>query len=285
METPTPQPAQMQGFAMQGAGAVSGAKMAPDAKRRIYYGIISFILITLSGAMGYLVTGTPVVMYVSLCVAYVLLGTLHLFLIDMLKVFGQDKTFASRLLYTVVIVLFCMIGYFVMFYFLSHKSSFTFYFALSLGYLLVPMAVMRCFDLGLAVPAKQYKEWHYPAKPIIADMERIDLSNFAIITYVFSKKHGDAEKSNFQSKAPYDFKLGDLFYFFIQEWNYKYPQANIEFSDERKDTFGWLFYVQDKWYKKRRYLDPEKTIRDNEILVNQIIQTLRVPQDKRETTA
>jgi hypothetical protein len=39
----------------------------------------------------------------------------------------------------------------------------------------------------MAVPDKQYKEWYYPSKPIVADMDRIDLSNFAIITYVFSK--------------------------------------------------------------------------------------------------
>ena len=39
----------------------------------------------------------------------------------------------------------------------NHKSGFTFYFTLSLGYLLVPMAVMRCFDLGVA---------GYMAKPV-----------------------------------------------------------------------------------------------------------------------
>ena len=148
---------------------------------------------------------------------------------------------------------------------------------------MVPTAVVRCFDLALAIPAKQYKEWYYPAKPIVADMDRIDLSNFAIITYVFSKKHGDKEMSNFQSKAPYDLKLGDLFYFFIQEWNYKYPQANIEYTEKNKNIFGWLFYVKDKWYRPRRFLDPDVTIRENKILVNQIIQTLRVPQSNPET--
>ena len=285
METPTPQPAQMQGYAMQGAGAVSGARMAPETKRQIYYGIIAFLLISLSGVLGHFVPETPVAMYISLCVTYVLLGTLHLFLIDVFKLFGNDKSFASRVLYTTVLVLFSMIGYFLMFYFLSHKSGFTVYFALSLGYLLVPMAVMRCFDLALAVPAKDYKQWLYPSKPIIADMERIDVSNFAIITYIFPKKYGDTNKANLQSKGPYDYKMGDLFYGFINEWNYRNPQDKIQYLDEDGQTFGWLFYVQDKWYENRRYLNPDVTIRENNIKVNQIIQTLRIPQDKPETKA
>ena len=283
METPVPQAGQMQGFAMQGAGALEGAKAPAETKRKIYYTLIAFILLTLSGALGYFVDNNPPVFYWSFGAAFLGLGILHLYLMDWLHIFGSDKTFASRVLFSILIVLLSMIGYFVVFYFASHHSGYSFYFTLSLWYLLVPMAIVRCFDLALAVPPKAYKEWIYPAKPIVLDMDSMDLSNFAIITYVFSKKYGDKEKSNLQSKAPYECRLGDLFYGFINEWNRRYPQANIEYVDDHKQSFGWLFYVQDKWYKPKRFLDPDKTVRDNNILVNQIIQTLRVPQPTPET--
>lgn len=113
-------------------------------------------------------------------------------------------------------------------------------------------------------------------------MENIDTSNIAIITYVFSKKFNDPEITNFQTKAPYEIKLGDLFYFFLQEWNYKYPQSNIEYAYDAKKMFGWLFFVKGKWYERNRYLDPEKTIKDNKIKVNEIIHTARVQQITEE---
>lgn len=278
----TPQAGQVQGFAAQGAGAVNDTPVSGETKRKIFYALATFVLLALCGAVGRWVDDAARTFYWGFSFFFLALGTLHLFIVDWLKLFGTDKSFAPRVLFSISVVLFSMIGYFLVFYFLSHKSGYTLYFTLSLWYLMVPMAVVRCYDLALAVPDKEYKEWFYPSKPIVADMDRIDLSNFAIITYVFSKKFGDKEMSNFQSKAPYDLKLGDLFYFFIQEWNYKYPQANIEFADADHKTFGWLFYVQDKWYQPKRFLDPDITIRENKILVNQIIQTLRVPQPNQE---
>ena len=278
MDTPVFQPSDMQNYAMQGVGEVDSAKMQPETKRKIYYTIFAFLLLTLIGATGYFVDRSPMLFYWGFCLLFLGIGTLHLYLIDWLELFANDHTFSSRVLYSTMLVLLSMLGFFLSFYFLSHKSGFSFYFALTMVYLLVPMAIVRCFDLAMAVPAKEYKQWHYPAKPIVLDFDSMDLSNFAIITYVFSKKYGDSEKSNLQSKAPYECKLGDLFYGFINEWNRRYPQANIEYLDEQKQTFGWLFYVQDKWYQPKRFLDPDKTVRDNTILVNQIIQTLRVPQ-------
>ena len=285
MDTPVFQPSDMQNYAMQGAGELDGSSMQPTTKRKIFYTLISFLLLTLTGALGYFVDRSPIYFYWGFCLSFLGLGVLHLYLMQWLEIFGEDHTFASRMLFSVVIVLLALLGFFFTFYFLSHKSGYSLYFALTVWYLLVPMAIVRCFDLALAVPARDYKQWHYPAKPIVLDMDSMDLSNFAIITYVFSKRHGDSEKSNLQSKAPYECKLGDLFYGFINEWNRRYPQANIEYLDEQKQTFGWLFYVQDKWYQKKRFLDPDRTVRDNNILVNQIIQTLRVPQYNIEKIA
>lgn len=284
MEISPSQAGQAQGIGAQGAGMINDANVSAETKRKVYYGIISFLIFTLSGALGYFVNGNSTGLYLFYILLFSGLGILHLFLIKWLNLFGNDNTFASRVLYSIVIVLLSMIGFFISFYFLSHKSGFSFYFTISLWYLMVPMAVVRCFDLALAVPAKIYKEWYYPAKPIIADMDKFDLSNFAIITYVFSKKEGDTEKSNFQTKAPYDIKLGDLFYFFINEWNRKYPQGNIQYTDEQANTFGWLFYVKDKWYQPKKFLDPDKTVRENNINVNQIIQTLRIPQPAQDSS-
>ena len=108
-------------------------------------------------------------------------------------------------------------------------------------------------------------------------MDRVDTSQFAIVTFVFSKKHNEESRSNFQSKAPFELKLGDLFYFFIQEWNYKNAQSTIEYMLEDQSTaYEWQFYVKPNWYSPRRYLDPEKTVKEVLTKSSQIVITERV---------
>ena len=53
METPMPQAGQVQGFAMQGAGAINDAAVSAETKRKIFYTVISFILLSLCGAVGH----------------------------------------------------------------------------------------------------------------------------------------------------------------------------------------------------------------------------------------
>ena len=159
-------------------------------------------------------------------------------------------------------------------YFIS--SSFIWMIAVSSVLSVVPLLFEFIFESVVSIPPPDYKKWIYPEKTLVMDMDNIDLSNFAVITFVFSKKFGDKSTSNFQSKAPYPIKLGDLFYFFIQEWNHKNPGNTIEYMTESAVPFGWYFTMKKSWWKPKFYLDPDLSIRENNIKVNEIVKTERV---------
>ena len=275
---------QIKGQTMRGAGMVGSAKMKPQTKRKIFYGVFTVLIFALLGGLGYFVSTAPQQFFILSMGLSLLLGILHLILVDSLKLIDDEieNKFSKTLTFTIILQILALLFYSVSFYFLSHKSLYITVFPWNILLFIVPLWINRTFEYAVKIPAHEYKQWFYPEKTIVADMDNIDTSNIAIITYVFSKKFNDPEITNFQTKAPYDIKLGDLFFFFLQEWNYKYPQNTIEFVDDEKQVFGWLFYIKGKWWSPNRYLDPDKTIKENQIKVNQIINTARVQQSVPE---
>lgn len=274
-------PAQMKGMAMKGLNMGQSAKMNPKTKKKIFYVLGFAILFMLCGALGFFSTKVaPQYLFHGTLVLLVLVGSLHLYLFNSMELYNEENRFSSTLVFTILIQVIGIIVYGIVFYFISKKSAYTWVMPFaSLGFM-IPLWIQRSFELALQVPSNEYKKWYFPDKPIGLDFDTIDTSNVAIITYVFAKKHSDSEISNFQTKAPYELRLGDLFYGFLQEWNHRHPQNTIEYKDENQQVFGWLFFIKEAWYKPKRYIDPDKTIRDNAIKVNQIIYTKRI---KKET--
>ena len=270
-------PTQMKGMAMKGFNMGRSAKMNPQTKMKIYYALVSCLIFALVGAIGYLVNSIApqLIFNVSLIIIGVF-GFLHFYLFNKWNLYNEENKFSSTLLFTILLLVLGLITFSLSFYFLSKKSAYITVMPITCLAFMVALWVNRTFDLALNIPPYDYKKWFFPAKPIVLDFDTIDTSNIAIITYVFSKKHNDPEISNFQTKAPYELKLGDLFYGFLQEWNHRNPQSTIEYVDDAKLPFGWLFYIKEAWYKPKRYLDPDKTIKDNNIKVNQIIITQRI---------
>ena len=125
METPMPQAGQVQSFAAQGAGAVSDSKMAVETKRKIFYTVFAFIFLSLCGIGGRWVDMASATFYWGFSFFFLALGVLHIFLMKWLRLFGTDRAFAPRVLFSIIIVLLAMIGYFLVFFFFP---GFNFYF-------------------------------------------------------------------------------------------------------------------------------------------------------------
>jgi hypothetical protein len=179
----------------------------------------------------------------------------------------------------ILIYLGYLLGYFLFAKYLSHyfiEMDFIWLLSFSSLATLIPMFFELVFEAVVSIPPKDYDKWLFPNKPIILDMEGTDLSNVAVITFVFSKKYDEKVLSNLQSKGPYSIKLGDLFYFFIEEWNHRNPENTLQYLDDQGNPFGWYFTVKKSFWSSKRYLDPKLTIRDNKISVNAIINTERI---------
>ncbi len=255
------------------SGAGSGMKKAAGS-RTFWYCFLTLLISAGCGTLSLICENDLERIFLATQVIFFVFGILHVLLMYNLFTWSGKYNFQSELLFSLLVMLLMYIGFTVTFFILN--KSFAFVFSSALITFIVPLLIHWTFNYSISIPPKDYKKWIYPDKPIVSDMENMDLSNFAVITFVFSKKFGDSALSNFQSKAPYSIRLGDLFYFFVQEWNYKNPGNTIEFNAEEKEPFGWYFYIKKSWWKPMEYLDADLTVKENKISVNAVIITKRV---------
>lgn len=131
------------------------------------------------------------------------------------------------------------------------------------------------FDYYLRIPSATYKKWYYPLDAPAPDMDLIDLSRVLVIQFEFPKRCDDTALTNFKAKAPVAMALGDLFLIFINDYNERNPNGPVEFLTTQQQPCGWLFYKKYPWYRRRRYLDPDRTFQHNSIADNDTIRAER----------
>jgi hypothetical protein len=142
---------------------------------------------------------------------------------------------------------------------------------------LVPYFVYQTYLKSVAIPPKIYKEWYYPAHAQEPDLEEAKLKNLLVISFEFQKQMEDRYFTNFRAKAPVDMEFGQLFYYFINDYNDRHGGSSIRYSNMQGDLHGWIFYRKPKWYHlSTKYIDTEKTIFINNIRENDVIICNRV---------
>jgi hypothetical protein len=91
-----------------------------------------------------------------------------------------------------------------------------------------------------------------------------------VIGFEIAKKITDVKRTFFRAKAPENIYFGDLYYFFINDYNELQSETPIEFCTD-KEPCEWVFRLKRKWYQGERVLDPGRTVKDNGIKENSVI--------------
>lgn len=141
---------------------------------------------------------------------------------------------------------------------------------------LIPYFFYESYRAWLRIPDKQYKLWYYHPNVAGPDLARMDLSNFMVMHFWMSRRFGETLFHDFSSKAPYEMYFRDLFHIFITDYNVLKPDQTIQYLDDQGQPFGWIFYIKQGWWKRRRYIDPDYSFRDNFINQGSIIVARRV---------
>jgi hypothetical protein len=122
-------------------------------------------------------------------------------------------------------------------------------------FFIIPLFVWHTFLSALAIPPKVLNQWYYPVHEPMEDPEESKLKNMLLISFEFQKNGQDTYFTNFRAKAPVDMELGELFYYFINDYNERHPQ----------------------WYTVlTTYMDSDKTIYLNRIRENDVIVCSRI---------
>ncbi|MBC8033521.1 MAG: hypothetical protein H7Y03_05210 [Chitinophagaceae bacterium] len=203
---------------------------------------------------------------------FLLLGSAHLyFMTGTLKWSGDNKAFLLELLFTILVSLLGSIA-FVLVYHLINKNGFEYLMAGSIVFFLVPFFFYESFKKAVDIPPKIVKAWFYPVNQEVEEPEDSKMKNLKVISFEFRKTPEDPITTNFRAKAPTDMEFGELFYFFINDYNERNPNSKVQFTDSAGKPYGWVFYKKDSWYSViTKYIDADKTIFNNQIKENDVI--------------
>lgn len=206
-----------------------------------------------------------------------LLGSLHVYTMYRFMKWTDANTFWPELLLTLVITLLGGLC-FIMTYRIINREGLELAMASAALFFIIPFFVYRTYRAAIAIPPKVLKQWYYPLnQQNVMEPDESKLKNLLVISFEFQKKKGDKYYTNFRAKAPVDMEFGELFYYFINDYNERHPNSTINYTTQQREPDGWIFYKKPKWYTiVTSYIDTERTVFINHIRENDVIICSRI---------
>ena len=259
---------------------ISKAKgsFAPYRKPTIIYLLVALLIFALIGFAGYKPLFIRPAYTLIICqLIFFILGFFHIkYMHKYLKWSDGDKSFWFEVLFTVVIAAFGFMGFLIIFMWMNN-AGYQYYMASSVSFFVIAYFVYNSFLKAVSIPIKIYNKWFYPVLEEVDDPDEAKMKNMLVISFEFQKKKTDKHFTNFRAKAPADMEFGQLFYYFINDYNERHPNGKIEYLNEHRAPYGWMFYKKPKWYSiGTKYIDTDLTFFTNHIRENDIIVCARV---------
>ena len=197
----------------------------------------------------------PLNSFIGFQIIFCLLGILHVYVLR--KVFPNLKTkqtdFWSEFLYSIVTTCLGLISF--IWVVELFKPAYKYIFTASAIWFLIPLLIVKLYEFAISVPVPVYRKWKYPIDIKVKEPKNEDLINPLVISFEFNKSENLEEVTNFRLKAPEKMEFGTLFYFFINDYNERHPQEEIEFLDQNKNPYGWIFYTKPRFFGLYRHVD------------------------------
>ncbi|WP_028291053.1 TssN family type VI secretion system protein [Olleya sp. ITB9] len=243
-------------------------------KQSILYAI--FILITF-GLVGFIssskiLNDTAVNSFIGMQIVFLILGLLHLYILrKFFPALSEDKSdYFSEFLFTIAITLIGLFAFLNVVTNFREGINYTFL-AASIPFIF-PFMVYKLYEFSLLIPVPEYKNWFYPLEVDVKEPTKKELQNPLVISFEFKKNENLPDITNFRVKAPENMEFGKLFYFFINDYNERHPESQIDYLDQNtKEPNGWIFYKKPTWISSLRHINFSKTVLNNDIKEDYVI--------------
>jgi Type VI secretion system, TssN len=245
----------------------------PYQKATIWYTVAGALFFSLIALLAYpRLQVWPMTTFFCCQAYFLLLGSVHVYYMQQsLRWTGDNKAFYAELVFTLLLALLGGIC-FITVYHLLDKRGLEYIMAASILFFIIPFFFYHTFQKAAGIPPKVLKEWFYPYQEELEEPDESKMKNLRVISFEFQKQVNDERITNFRAKAPVDMELGQLFYYFINDYNERHPNSRIQYVNNRGEPNGWIFYKKPKWYSViTSYVDAEKTVFNNDIRENDVI--------------
>ena len=247
------------------------------SKRTIFYTLAYVAFFALTGfCVGLSLFPDYLSYFIFFQVLFMSAGILHLYTMRRWLKWTGPGAFWPEVLHLLVIMLLGAVVM-IMTYRVVNREGAEIAMSTSALFFILPYFIYQTYQRAVSIPPKIFKEWRYPVHGKEPDLDERKLRNLLVISFEFQKQVSDRYFTNFRAKAPADMEFGQLFYYFINDYNDRHNDSTIRYSNQQGDLHGWIFYRKPKWYHlSTRYIDTEKTIFINNIRENDIIICNRV---------
>ncbi len=241
--------------------------------RAIIHGLSFVVALSLLGCLGLLQEITPRTLYIILLISFFLMGLIHTWLLYKGQPWSRRDLFFAETLFTLAITCMGATGFLAVYQLLTQTepgwvmtgSALLFFF---------PFLLHKTFFLWKAIPAKIYYIWQYLEYMEVPEL----IPSEAIRVHFRIARDGQHDTySKFTIRAPMNMKFGDVFHYFVHDYNSEHPSTRIVANTEHQ-PFGWHFYTRKYWWKKQ-VIDPNMSVYRNQLKDNVLISAKRVYLD------
>lgn len=209
--------------------------------------------------------------HLILLISFFLLGTLHTGLMHRFQSWSRRSFFLAETLFTLLITFLGGAGYLFTFQLASGASSDWIMAGTILPFLL-PFLIHKSFFLWKSIPDKIYFVWQYLEHINVPEATSGDT---IILHFRMTKNSNSSSHSKFTVRAPLNMKVGDIFHYFLYNYNKQHPDHQL-LVNSRSSPFGWYFYTQATWWKKRETINPNISVFRNQLKDDIIIHAKRI---------
>jgi hypothetical protein len=247
---------------------------AEGGKKPVIYGTFSSVLASAAAFATTFISNNLYIVFCAFTAMFILFGIIHIRLVHK-KYFATEagynsKAFIGELLFGLSVVFFTILLFSSLQYFLVDKSFLFYPMMMSTLGFFIPLMFMHTFEAAYNIPAPIYNAWTYPAEPLHLP-EEDSREKLLVIGFEIAKRATDTKRTYFRAKAPENIYLGDLYYFFMNDYNELQSETPIEYLDGQQGEHKWLFRLKTKWFQPDKMLNPSLSVKDNGIEENSVI--------------
>ncbi len=249
---------------------------AGQGKKPFIYGALSSLITSVVAYLFSIITNNLFTVFWCVTVLFIIFGIIHIRMVHKKYFYSyaddKGRVLIAEILFAFSIVFFTILIFSSLQYFLKGDRNFLFFPMImsALGFF-IPLMVMQTFEAAYDIPPPVFKTWEYPVNAPLDVPDEVPGEKLLVIGFELAKKSNDNRRTYFRAKTPEGIKLGELYFYFINDYNELQSETTIEYIKPNGEIQEWWFRLKTKWYQRHRILDPGITMRENKIIENSVI--------------
>lgn len=248
-------------------------------KKAVFYVLLSSVIFSVFGVLGYLQVDFMPYAYIGLQVLYLIFGYFNYQLIAFYIKPLKDSLFWKKSL--VFFIQLLISGAIFSFIFnLVNDFKYGIWVSSCLLSLFVAPLFEQTFQSYLRIPIEIYKMKVYEPNNKGIPVVPIDTEELLVYEIEVYRNANDSKPIRLKAKSTKGMIFGDWFELILSDYNQRKFSTPIEYYDV-DDPYGWVFYVKPSFFLPQKYVDPDLSFQGNKLSEKHLIIAKRVRQQNK----